>query len=216
MSNIERRSFPFHAPVGNGGISQRRLSGIAMRYGTVGYAEHGAEVFVPGSFGVVSDLDIILTVSHDDDRPLCRSNGGGLKLTDSDSMLSVQATLPRTRECDDVLELTKSKVYGGLSIEFLPEVESRNADGIRVISSSRLLGLSVVPRPAYPASTVEARRALSGSERLATLRSNIPARRKLDCKCSPKNCDEAVFEPEALDDVVELSQPQTTWTHIGI
>ena len=162
----------------------------------------------PGSLGPVDDLDIVLTFSHDDNRPLARSRGGGLLLTESTSMLSAQATLPATRECDDTLALIKQSIIKGLSIEFLPVSESRNADGIRIVEKANLLGISVVSRPAFPASTVEARRALTGAERLATLRSSIPARKRLDCRCSPKDCDEAVFEPEALDDVVELSQPR--------
>ena len=44
--------------------------------------------------------------------------GGGLELVDTETELTIRAELPETSESNDVLELVRSGVLRGLSIEF--------------------------------------------------------------------------------------------------
>ena len=114
----------------------------------VGRGPLGPEKFLPGAFGDVSKLDLLLTVQHRRDRAISRT-GHGLTLIDSEKRLEVRADLPQTTEADDALENVKSGIFKGLSIEFAAR-EERRESGIRVVSSAFLGGVSVVDTPAYP------------------------------------------------------------------
>ena len=134
----------------------RALSGVAIAYGDTARVGARAERFLPGAFGDVSKLDVILNAQHDRSAPLARTHGGGLELDDSATALSVRATLPETRVADDILTLVESRVLRGFSIEFLAQRE-RLVGKTRELLAARLLNISVVDRPAYPQSTVAAR-----------------------------------------------------------
>ena len=134
----------------------RVLEGKAITYGDVARVGSRAERFVPGAFGDVSKLDVILNAQHDRSAPLARTGGGGLELVDSAAALSVRATLPETRVADDILTLVESRVLRGFSIEFLAQRE-RQVGGTRELLAARLINIGVVDRPAYPQSTVAAR-----------------------------------------------------------
>ena len=90
-------------------------------------------------------------------RVLARSGGGGLVITDDTAAaLEVRAELPETRESDDTLALVEAKILRGFSWNL-----SRNASAwkgrVRVLVQARLVGLAVVDKPAYRASTIAAR-----------------------------------------------------------
>ena len=51
------------------------------------------EIFTPGAFGAISELDISLNFMHKRERMLARTGGSGLELVDSASMLSMTAML---------------------------------------------------------------------------------------------------------------------------
>ena len=141
----------------------RSLRGVAIRYGDTATLPWGRERFEAGAFGDVGAADVILNSSHDRGRPLARTGGGGLVLADSAEALRIEATLPATREADDVLALVRSRVLRGLSIEFAATDERIEA-GVRVVTGATLRGIAVVDRPAYSASEVAARQAaLAGS-----------------------------------------------------
>ena len=167
----------------------RRLTGTAVRYGDV--APNHRETFRAGAFGDVASLDIALTVQHSRSRIIARTGGGGLQLADSPLSLSVAADLPETREADDALTLVRRSVLRGLSIEFFPEDESTGGDGIRVVERAKLVAVSVVDSPAYPASTVQARYGgWDGVEkRRRGFSYRIPYRRTLNCGCHKGSCD---------------------------
>ena len=151
-SEIENRFFELRAD-----IEKRELSGIGMSYGEI--AVIGGlfrERFLAGSFGDVSSADVILNFQHVRQEPLARSNGGGLVLTDSPQALRVHATLPSTRASDDVLELVRTKVLRGLSLEFRATQE-KMVSGVREISKAVLTGVGVVDKGAYPSAQVSAR-----------------------------------------------------------
>ena len=134
----------------------RTLSGQGIVYGDVARVGNRSERFLPGAFGDVSKLDVILNAAHDRARPLARSDGGGLVLTDSAAALEVVATLAETRESEDTLALVEARVLRGFSIEFVP-IEERMEAATRVLVKARLTGLAVVDRPAYQQSVVSAR-----------------------------------------------------------
>ena len=143
----------------------RALEGVAIKYGSTARVGRISERFIPGAFGDISAVDAILNVNHERGRPLARTAGGGLTLTDSPELLSVRAELPQTVLADETLELIRLGVLRGLSIEFIALVHRISA-GIRLVSSARLRGVSVVDRAAYPDSTVQARRELPARRRV--------------------------------------------------
>ena len=134
----------------------RVVEGRAIAYGDIARTSFGPERFESGAFGDLLKADVILNASHRRDRPLARTGGGGLVLTDGPDALDVRAELPETREADDALENIRRKIYRGLSIEFEPTAE-RMAAGVRVIERANLSGMGIVDRPAYKGSTVSAR-----------------------------------------------------------
>ena len=129
----------------------RAITGAALNYGDTARLRAGRETFDPHPFGDVSELDVIANVLHDRQRPIARTGGGGLVLTDSPERLAVRADLPNTREADDALELVRTGVLRGWSIEFNPLRESQDGD-LRRIHRAALSGLGLVDRPAYPLS----------------------------------------------------------------
>ena len=131
----------------------RTVSGTIVAYGDVARLPNGFETFRPGS--IVYD-DVRLNVQHDKGRILART-GAGVELFDSPTKLELRATLPETREADDVLTLLKSNVLRGLSAEFHIVKAHHQGVSTRVIDKAELVGVGIVDNPAYGASTVEAR-----------------------------------------------------------
>ena len=170
------------------------LEGVVMRYGTIGQGPGGMpERFEPGAFGPdVGHLDIVLYGQHDKSNLLARTGGGGLTLADSHSMLGLSANLGQTEDGKRAWQLVMAKILRGLSIEF-HALDETISDGVRVVRRAQLTDLSLVTRPAYAGSTIEAR-ALSGR----TLRARIPVNKKLDCRCSGPACKFAKFAGEAM------------------
>ena len=131
------------------------LTGVAVRYGDIATIGGQLERFEPGAFGNVAALDVILNVQHERTRPIART-GGGLTLQDGPESLRMAAALPTTQDAADALELVRSGVLRGLSVEFRA-IRETFENGVRVIHEALLTGLGVVDKPAYPASVVEAR-----------------------------------------------------------
>ena len=148
---------------------ERRLSGVAVKYGDIAVLPFGRERFEVRAFGDLGQADVILNTMHDRRRPLARS-GSGLTLLDTKQALEVRAELPNTREADDVLQLVETRVYRGLSIEFKATRE-RMVSGVRTIQAARLTGIAICDRPAYPQSAVEAR----GENLVRVLESALPS-----------------------------------------
>lgn len=137
----------------------RVISGVAIRYNHEANLPWSYERFVPGAFGNVESLDIILNRQHSRAAPLARS-GAGLELMDSPEALSFTATLADTTDGRDTYALVKSGIMRGASIEFhaIDERVSRERDKPLVeILEARLVGISLVDSGAYPTSTIEAR-----------------------------------------------------------
>jgi len=136
------------------------------------------ERFKPRAFSYRVELpteEIHLLVGHDYDRPLASKLNKTLTLTDSDDALSFEAEIgpdvADTSYGKDILALIQSGLVVGLSPGFripperaVKEAESVEeedpAEGlaiIRTINEALLYELSIVTRPAYKESQVEAR-----------------------------------------------------------
>ena len=149
-------------------FAERRLKGVAMRYGDIGQVGSFRERFEAGAFGDLATADVTLNAQHQRTVPLARTGGGGLVLVDTNLELRISATLPETRAADDVLALVKASVLRALSIEFFATRERRES-GIRVVTRAVLGGVSVVDTGAYAGATVAARAA-----DLAGIRTTMP------------------------------------------
>ena len=134
---------------------ERRLSGVAVRYGDTATLPWGRERVERGAFAPVGD--VILNAHHDRAAPLART-GAGLALQDTAERLAFAADLPATRAADDVLELVRAGVMRGASVEMRVTAE-RFESGVRVIERATLSAIGIVDTPAYSESEVEARRA---------------------------------------------------------
>ena len=177
----------------------RALSGKIVRYGDVADMGSFREQFAPGAFDGVASADVVLNAMHDRQRPLARSQGGGLILADGSQALTMVAVLPETREANDTLELVRAKVLRGLSAEFHPLRERMEGD-TRVIERAKLVGVGVVDEPAYPASQVEARRFRGGAS------GRVPFKKKLDCQCHKgKACSVEIEDIELPTDTDVLA-----------
>ena len=135
----------------------RELNGVVMPYGSTATLPWGRELFEPGAFGTLDD--VILNVQHDRARPLARTGGGGLTLTDSPEALTMRAMLPETRDGNDALVNVRGRILRGLSVEM--EVSGERMEGdLRIVSRATLYGIGLVDRPAYSAAEVAARAAV--------------------------------------------------------
>ena len=140
------------------------------------------EVIAPRAFGYRVDRpeeDIHLLVGHSYDRPLASRGAGTLTLTDSDDALSFIATITVEMQevsyVRDVLTAMAAGLIIGISPGFrlppkraVPEPERIEDEGmdpengahnaiIRTVLAALLYELSIVTRPAYDETQIEAR-----------------------------------------------------------
>ena len=133
-------------------IEGRKLSGVALPYGKVGYPSGGIPTVIKaGAFGTIGD--VLLNVHHDKARVIARTPGT-MTLTDTRDALQFEATLPETREADDVIANVRAGVLAGLSIEAGATVHAMRK-GIRVVERATLTGLAVVARPGFKETSVK-------------------------------------------------------------
>ena len=131
----------------------RQLTGLALPWETETRFGGSLERFTRGS--AQPSGDAILNVQHDRTRLLARQPST-LTLESRQDGLYMAADLPETREADDALALVRSGVLTGLSVEFVASRE-RFTGGVRVVERATVMGLAVVPRAAYPSTSIEAR-----------------------------------------------------------
>ena len=144
-----------------------RFSGRAVVYGSRSLPGVGApagEVIAPGALSktLSENRDLPLLWAHDLSKPLASTRNGSLRLIDGDEGLDVEAEFADTTVGRDTAELVRSGVVGGMSFGFRSVRDGlENIDGqrVRVIRELRLFEVSVVPVPAYPATTAEMRAA---------------------------------------------------------
>ena len=177
-------------------VAGRTLTGRAMVYGDVS-PEHN-ERFLPGAFAPI--LAVPLLLQHDQRMVIVEP--GAFDLVDSDAALEVRAELPPKAAA---LKLVKGGALSGFSVKFRPRQESRDGN-IRVVEKAELVEVSVVDQPSYPASTAEVRRRGDRGGRLGTIRGRVPAGRKVDCRCGPGDCLEAVFERGSTNRTIDKDE----------
>ena len=178
-------------------LSGTRISGVAMRYGATGIIPGGLrERFLPGAFSPVPST-IPLTLQHDEASPV-----GEMELTDTATELRAEGDVTRAAH-----DLIRRGALRGYSVEFgraddaiIPAYGS----SIREVRSAKLLGLSVVDRPAYSTAEVEARQRLGGPSLETRIRPSLG----MMCKCADKGATgatvrEVEFSPRAFDRIVE-------------
>lgn len=148
---LERRAFEFRASDDGGTVE-----GIVIPYGQAARIADFTERFLPGS---LSFGDVIANRQHDRHRPLARTDGGGLSLTDSATELRARIELPDTADGRDVRELVRLGVLRGLSAEFRT-LKDEWEGSQRTIREAQLTGLAIVDVPAYAGAGIEAREAV--------------------------------------------------------
>ena len=134
-------------------VEGRTILGNVVVYGDIATTRMGKETFEPGAFGDAASLDCILHMQHERSRPLARTNGGGLVITDSPERLEIAAEMPPTRDGDDALELVNRGVLRGFSSEFHAKRE-RFDGGTRIIEAANLPGVGLVDTPQYRQSLI--------------------------------------------------------------
>ena len=180
-------------------ISGRTLTGRAITYGDV--APDFMERFLPRSLAPVPAVP--LNLQHDASTVLIEP--GAFILNDTERALEVRAELPAGSAA---LALVRRGALNGYSIEFRAQSERREA-GIRVIERAELTGIALVDRGAYPLSLAEVRARGGGGGRgffggrLGSFRGRIPANKRVECRCSPGSCREALFKNGAFDSLLD-------------
>ena len=172
------------------------LTGRAMVYGAM--SEEHRERFVAGAFSPVPAVPLLL--QHDPRMVIMEP--GGFDLIDTAQALEVRAELPPKSAA---LSLTRRGACSGFSVRFRPRQESRDGD-IRVVERAELLEVSLVDRPSYDASTAEVRRRGDRGGRLGTIRGRVPAGLKVDCRCGPGDCLEAIFESGSMNRTIDKDE----------
>ena len=184
-------------------VSGRTLSGTVLRYGDLS-PEH-RERFAPGAFAPVPAVP--LNLQHD--RTIVLMPAERYALIDSERALEVRAELPADSAA---LKLVRRGALNGFSVEFHSRSETRES-GVRVIERAELVGVALVDEPSYPESAAEIRRRGGGGGRgsrggrRGTFRGRVKAGRKVDCRCAPGDCLEALFLEGAFD---TLTRQQVT------
>lgn len=113
----------------------------------------------PGAFDNVLTDDARAYFNHDENRLLGRVSSGTLRISADERGLFYEVDLPNTSYAKDLVELMKRGDIRESSFAFLigrDRWEERNGKTYRIIESfSRLLDVSPVAQPAYPAATSE-------------------------------------------------------------
>lgn len=149
--------------------------GLAARYNVLSHELGGfRERIKPGAFrsAIKRQDDIFCLVSHDANRILGRSSSGTLQLRDTDDGLAFDCELPDTQEGNDTATLLERQDLRECSFGFICDKADQAWDDedyedergmkcrgtVRSISNfSRIVDVSIVPTPAYPATSVAVR-----------------------------------------------------------
>ena len=149
MRDIEYRFFEMEYRAAAGTVR-----GTAVRYGDLARIPAAGGPFneriQAGAFGNIGEADVILNVQHDRRRPVARTGGGGLVLTDGADRLDLAADLPSTRDAEDARELLRKRILRGLSVEMVVVDDLVDPSArLRTIRKAELRGVGIVDRPAY-------------------------------------------------------------------
>ena len=150
-------------------------------------------MFEAGAFqplGLVS-----LNLQHDPFREIATTDGGSLRVDDTDRELRIEAELRRDSA---ELSLVRRRVLRGLSVEFRSRRE-RTTDGIRIIEAAHLPAIGLVDSGSYR-TDIEVRAAIKD----AWLMAEIPLGQAMQCDCQGPDCTEVEFDAGAFDGLTDL------------
>ena len=157
---IEQREFRMESMEHNGNV----VRGYAAVYDSdsefMGYYEQ----IEKGAFDDVMNDDVRAYYNHDENYLLGRVSSGTLRIGTDKRGLYYEVDLPNTTYANDLVELMKRGDINQSSFAFLigqDRWEERDGKTYRIIEKvSRLLDVSPVAQPAYPAATSELKRDL--------------------------------------------------------
>ena len=173
------------------------LIGTAIHYGEVANIGGMKEMFQAGAFEGFQD--VMLTLQHKREIPLSRV-GSGLQIIDSDSALEIRAELnPQISAAKETLELVRTGILRGLSIEFQALKQHFKGD-LRIVTRAKIFAISVVDVPAYSNSTVQVR----ARKPKYRWKSKIPFNTDLSCDCVEGDCQKAVIVENSFQDFSEI------------
>ena len=143
----------FEAEYAKGG---RVVEGTAVRYADrARYELPGGTYYDKIAPGALKISDAVLNIQHNRQRPIGRTNGGGLSFQDDTDRLRVRYEFqdPLTSDQRDALSLLERRVLRGFSLE-LAGMKTRldTATRTRHIEAADARGIALVDRPAFAGS----------------------------------------------------------------
>ncbi len=157
-------------PATRAGRGERRVAGYASVFDSQSEDLGFRETIAPGAFRRALNrpgADHWLLWSHQQDAVLARSSAGTLTLSEDARGLRMEANLVNTTLGRDVHELVSTGHVRSMSFGFtVARDEWETRDGVdhrRVLEIGTLFEVSIVPEPAYAASSVEGRAATASS-----------------------------------------------------
>ena len=115
------------------------------------------EYIMPGAFDDVLNDDVRAFYNHSDSFLLGRASSGTLRVWQDEKGLGYEVKMPNTTYANDLIELMRRGDVNQSSFAFLvgrDRWEKRNGKNVRIIEKvSRLIDVSPVVLPAYPAAT---------------------------------------------------------------
>ena len=145
--------------------SERKLSGMAARYGVRAQLPDFQETIAQGAFKSIlaTKPDVVLLVDHSPSAVLGRTASGTLTLAETRDGLAFSCTLPNTQVARDLHENVRLGNIAGMSFGFLsaPSDQSWQQEGRTVVRTlkgfSMLRDISCCTFPAYPETSIAAR-----------------------------------------------------------
>ena len=168
MKKIERRTFTVrNIETRQEGDGTMRLAGYAAVFNDPSVPLPFSERIAPGAFRkTLSETpDVRLLINHEG-LPLARTKNNTLTLTEDETGLYIDATLPDTTEARDLWTLVQRGDVDQMSFAFRVIRQHWNKERTeRTLTEVSLSDgdVSVVTYPAYPTTTVEAREALANA-----------------------------------------------------
>ena len=180
---------------------KRTITGYAARYNVLSCDLGGfRERIASGAFKRILSVnpDVVCLFNHSDSAVLGRTTAGTLRLSEDSRGLKFECDLPNTQIGRDTYESVQRGDLSGCSFAFMvddnrmceykeEEIDEEDKDGIRgkfkramkavirtIKDFASLIDVSVVTRPAYPQTSVDARHLLVGAE----VRSRVAAIKK--------------------------------------
>jgi HK97 family phage prohead protease len=149
---IDRRSYQVRADVdGN------TVAGLAIPYGSESQPLPFIETIERGAFAEdLGKRNVAMLVEHDGGRVLADTRSGTLALEDTERGVMFRATLPDTRDGQDMRVLLRDGIYQHMSFGFVADKDEWRGNR-RSIVSARLYEVSLVHTPAYEATAAAVR-----------------------------------------------------------